>query len=191
MAVTVTTPVFRGSYVNLFQAKENKLSKKMEFSITALFKKGENLTILQRAVEDACVQAWGEDKTKWPKKIRSPFRLQEERAKDGKLPDGHEAGAVFITLKSERRPGLVDQNVQEILDEHKVYSGAYFKASVTAFAYPRKGTSGIAPGVSFGLSHVQLVRDGDPLSGRPRVEDAFQPVEDTEVSDGSATSMFT
>lgn len=212
---TVNTPEFRSSYVTLFQAKPNslKLDKKtgqpvMQFSVQALFKKGEDLTGLKKAVKAAIIERWGADESKWPSKvdpetgkksldIRMPFRDQSEREKDGELPTGCVAGAIFCTFSTNEnprqpKPAVFDQRNQKVSDEdqHKIYSGCWMKANVTAGAYPPKGVTGIKPGVTFYLNAVQKVRDDEPLSGRPNVEKAFQPIETDESSDGSATGMF-
>ena len=68
----VTTPKFRVSYPNVFEAKKNDLTGKMEYSIVALFKKGENLDALKKAVTDEIEKKLGPDKSKWPKNLRSP-----------------------------------------------------------------------------------------------------------------------
>jgi len=173
MSTTVTTPVFRLSYPKLFKAELNKLNGKEEFSLVALFPKGTDLTAMQKAAQAAIEKKWGTDPSKWPKPLKNPFRKHEEREKDGKLPDGHEPGGIFMNLKSERKPTVVDQNVQEILDPAKIYAGCFVRASINFYAYDQKGNRG----VSAGLGHVQLVRDGDPLGNVVRVTDAFAPVE--------------
>lgn len=178
------TPTFRGSYLSVFKTAFNKLSNKNEFSVEALFAPGEDMSGLKAMAQAAMVEKFGADQTKWPAVTRSPFRDQKEKMKDGKLPDGCTAGAVFMRFKSETRPGVVDQNKQEILDDSKVYSGAYLKAHVNAFAFQK----GANVGVSFGLNHVQLVKDGEPFSGRPKAEDAFTAVEGTGTTD--ASSLF-
>ena len=197
-STTVNSPEFRASYVNVFQAKMNTLSNKMEYSVTALFKKGADLTPLMKACESAMIQRWGPDKSKWPANIRSPFRKQEERAKEGELPAGHEKGAIFCTFKTaenprQPKPGVFDQRNKKIeeVDQHRIYSGCWMIANVTAAAYPKKGVTGISPGVSFYLNGVQLVRDDDPISGRPQVEKAFAPIEGFEdTEEQGAGSLF-
>lgn len=169
----VVTPTFRISYPNVFKAAFNKLSNKNEFSIEALFSPGENLNALKTAAENAMLAKFGHDRSKWPPVTRSPFRDQKEKMKEGRLPDGCAPGAIFIRFKSEKRPGVVDQNKQEILEESKFYAGAYARAHVNAFAFQK----GANVGVSFGLNHVQLIKDGEAFSGRPKVEDAFTAVE--------------
>lgn len=184
-ATTVNTPRFRVSYPNVFKARKNDLSGKDEYSVVALFPKGADLSVLKKAAEAAIVAKLGADKAKWPKGLRNPIRDQAEREKDGKLPEGHEAGAFFINLKSTERPGVVDENVQDIIEERKFYSGCWAIANVRAYYYDQKGNRG----VSFGLQNIQKVADGDPLGGRVRPTDAFKPVEGASAPE-SAEDVF-
>jgi hypothetical protein len=182
---TITTKKFRVSYPAVFKPQVNKLSGKEEYGVTALFEKGEDLSDLIKMCEAAMIKKWGRDKAAWPKNIRSPFRDQSDRAKtvEGKqvMPEGHVAGAIFISLKSKTRPGVVDENVQPILDETAFYSGCYARASVQAYAYEQAGNRG----VSFGLRNIQKVADGEPLGGRTRPEDDFAPVEGASPAVGT------
>lgn len=168
----VVTPEFRVSYPNLFEPRLNDLNGKQEYSLVALFPKGADLAPLKKAANDLLVEKLGADKAKWPKNLRNPFRDQAEKEKEGKLPDGHEAGAIFINMKATQRPGIVDQNVQPIMDQTQVYAGCFGRAQVNPFYYNQKGNCGI----SFGLNNFQKTKDGDSLSGRVRAEDAFEPV---------------
>lgn len=184
----VLTPKFRVSYPSVFKPKMNDLNGKEEYSLVALFPKGADLSVLKKAAEDAIAKKFGADKTKWPKNMKTPFRDQAERieaAKDaGKAPpEAHEAGAIFMNLKSTQKPGLVDEKVQDIIDSSQFYAGCWARASVNAFAYSNKGNNG----VSFGLSNIQKVADGDPLGGRTRATDDFQAIEgaDTKAAGGN------
>lgn len=186
MADAVMTPVFRVSYPNVFTPRKNDLNGKDEYSLVALFKKGEDLTKLRAAATAAIVKKWGENKNKWPKKMRSPFRDQAEREKendDGQMvmPEGYEKGAFFLNLKSTRKPGCINQKNEPIIDGEEFYAGCWARATVVAFAYDNKGNQG----VSFGLNNVQKYRDDDPLSSRRKAEEEFSPVEGG--SDSSST----
>lgn len=169
----VMTPEFRVSYPKVFKPEVNQMSGKSEYSLVALFKKGEDLKALKAAAEEAIVEKLGADKSKWPKNLKTPFRDQEEREKDGSMPSGYEKGAIFITLKSAQKPGLVDSNVQAIIDEAEFYAGCYARATVRAGYYDKAGNRGVA----FYLQNVQKVKDGEPLSGRAAAETEFAPVE--------------
>lgn len=176
MSKNVVTPKFRASYPKLFKAELNKLSNKMEYSVVALFKKGEDLSALKKAVEECLVEKLGADKSKWPKKLKTPFRDQgEKELDDGSMPVGYEKGAIFMTLKSSQKPGIVDKDVQPILDENEIYAGCYLKASVRPYYYDQAGNKGVA----FGLQNIQKVADGEPLGGsRVSADQEFKPIED-------------
>lgn len=190
VSTTVTTPAFRISYPHVFNPQVNQLSKELEYSVEALFKKGENLSKLQAAAQAACVKKWGPDKAKWPAMNRNPFRDQKEKTKDGKLSDGLAPGAIFMRFKckaAKHKPTVVGGNLQPIMEESKFYAGGWACASVNAYAFI-KGTNA---GVAFGLNALQFVRDDEPFSGRPSVEDAFEPVADEggEMSGNGAPAM--
>lgn len=169
------TPFFRAAYPHLFKPKMNDLNGKEEYSLVALFPKGCDLTELKTLVVNAITEKWGE-KSKWPANLKSPFRDQGEREKiiDGVkvLQEGYEAGAIFINLKSNRRPGVVNQQVKDILDHTEIYSGCWCRAQVSAFAYDQKGNRGVA----FNLIHVQKVKDDESISGRTTPQEAFAPI---------------
>ena len=48
-----TTPKFRVSYPNVFKPRRNELNGKDEYSVVALFKKGEDLSKLKKLVQEA------------------------------------------------------------------------------------------------------------------------------------------
>jgi len=183
MSTAVITPMFRVSYPCVFKPILNTLSKKQEFSVEALFALGTDFTAMKHAAEEACFKKFGDDRKKWPKNLRSPFRDQAEKEKDGILPDGLIAGAIFIRFKSEKQPGVVDQHKVEILEESKFYAGCYARAHVNAYAYNNAGNAG----VSFGLNHLQFLKDGEAFSGKPKVEDAFSAVSELQED---ASSLF-
>jgi hypothetical protein len=180
----LNTPQFRISFPALFQPKLNELNGNMEYSCVALFPKDADLSELKQAAEAAVVDKWGSDSSKWPKPLKSPFRDQGE-----KEYSGYESGAVFMTLKSKNKPGIVDANVKSIIDPSKVYAGVWALAHVNAFAYDQKGNRG----VSFGLEHIQIVKDDEPLDGRTKVDAAFKPIATAKTGQAAgapATNLF-
>lgn len=188
-----TTPHFRVSYPKVFRPELNKLSKKEEFSVVALFPKGADLSVLKKAAQDACEKEWGADKTKWPPGLRSPFRDQGERikaaiAEEKAPPAGYEDGAIYLNLKSKNKPGVVDQNVQDIIVESDFYAGCWARATVFAQAYAQAGNKG----VSFYLQNVQKVKEGEPLGGKVAPQNDFAPIEGTASTGpvNSASDLF-
>ena len=163
MADTVMTPEFRVSFPAVFKPKRQKgdATSEPKYGLTMLFPKGADLSKLKRAAEEAVKEKWGD---KPPKNLRSPFRDQGE-----KEYEGYVEGAVFVSASSKQKPGLVDRQRQDIIDETEFYPGCYARATLRAFAYDNNGNKGVA----FGLNNVQKLRDGDPLGGRTRAQDDF------------------
>lgn len=187
----VHTPEFRVSYPKVFKAELNKLAKREEFSLQALFSPKADMTKLKKACQEAVIEKWGPDPKKWPKNLRLPFRDQADREKerdDGSkfMPEGYVKGATYLNLRSTKRPGVVDKDVQPIIAEEDFYAGCFAIATVNAAAYEQ----GANCGVSLWLNNLQKTRDGEPLSGRSKAEDDFAPVtggNDAEASDASTT----
>ena len=179
----VYTPEFRVSFPNVFKPRKNDLSGKEEYGVVALFPKGTDLTPLKNAAAEAAKKKWGD---KIPNNLKSPFRDQGDREKDGVLPNGYEKGATFINLKSTTAPGVVDltKGNRPIENPADFYAGCYAVATIEVFAYDQKGNRGI----SFGLGNIQKTRDGEPLGGRAPAAADFKPVEMS--ADQPANSLF-
>lgn len=184
------TPVFRVAFPNVFKPRKNDMNGKDEYSVVALFPIDADLAGLKKIAMNAAINKWGADRSVWPQNLKSPFRDQGEKAKknekgDMVLPEGYVAGAKFLTLRTTERPGVVDQNVQEIIDTADFYGGCYAMASINAFAYDQKGNRGI----SFGLGNIQKQKDGDPFGNRTKPQDDFAPVAGADkVADAPTTS---
>ena len=163
MADIVMTPEFRVSFPAVFKPKRQKgdATSEPKYGLTMLFPKGADLSKLKAAAQEAVKEKWGD---KPPKNLRSPFRDQGE-----KEYEGYVEGAVFVSASSKQKPGLVDRQRQDIIDETEFYPGCYARATIRAFAYDNNGNKGVA----FGLNNVQKLRDGDPLGGRTRAQDDF------------------
>ena len=165
MADIVMTPEFRVSFPAVFKPRvpqnDDGSPGTPKYGVTMLFAKDADLSKLKAAAQEAVKEKWGD---KPPKNLRSPFRDQGDRELEGYVE-----GCVFINASSLQKPGLVDRQRQDIIDETEFYAGCYARATVRAFAYEKKGNKGVA----FGLNNVQKLRDGDPLGGRTRAQDDF------------------
>lgn len=84
------------------------------------------------------------------------------------------ADSMFINASSRTRPGIVDQNVQPILDREEVYSGCIVNASVELYVFNVNGNRGVAAG----LGNIQKVADGERLGGGGiKAESEFSAIE--------------
>ena len=165
----VTTPPFRGAFVRFFEPEVNDKGKKT-WGVTAIFPKGTDISVLKNAATEAAKKAWPTDfgtKFKHPK-FRSPFKDGGTMVdKAGELYAGFEAGQFVVKITtSQQAPGVVDANVQAIIEPGAAYSGAWYKATVNAMAYDRPDGFGI----SFKLNNVQKLKDDEKLGGGGRAD---------------------
>lgn len=180
------TPEFRVSFANVFRPQAplpgSRPDAKPKYGLTMLFAPGADLSRLKAAAAAAAQEKFGKrlQDPAFAAKLRSPFRDQGE-----KTFEGYVKGAIFINATSQQRPGLVDAQVQPIIEESQFYSGCYAIASVNAFAYEQLGNVGVA----FGVNNIQKVRDGEPLGGRTRPEADFKPVAPAATG-APATGLF-
>ena len=185
------TPEFRAAFISVFRATSMKnadgTTNKPKYSIRACFPPTAKLDALKKEAEAAAKEKWGD---KIPKTLRSPFRLNEE-LENPIIGIGDDWVIMSFSANEDRRPGIVDAKLQDIIDDSDVYSGAWYRAQVRAFAYENAGNKG----VSFGLQNVQKLRDDDPIgSGRIPASKAFEPVDVPASATGgngkTATSIF-
>jgi len=176
------TPEFRVSFAHVFRPQPAlDPAGKPKYGLTMLFPVGADLSKLKQAAAWAATEKWG-DKLKdlnFAKRLRSPFRDQGE-----KEYEGYVKGAIFINATAQQKPGLVDAQVQPIIEESQFYSGCYAIANVNFFAYEQKGNVGIG----CGLNNVQKRRDGEPLGGRMNPEQVFVPADPSPVAGGAAAT---
>jgi hypothetical protein len=163
----MVTGIFRVSYAHVFKPEDRDEGEKKVWSVTGIFDPKDPLLAEMREMAKKCGLA------KWPKKKGwiLPFRNGVE--KDDDNPRGYDLeknpeykGKVIVKLSSYGRPiklvyNKVDETGQRIAieDEAHFYSGCYARAYVTCFAFdnPKK------QGVSFGVSSIVKIRDGEPL----------------------------
>jgi hypothetical protein len=185
MADNLITPDFRAAFISVFKATAGKNAdgtvNKPKFSIRAAFPPAAKLDALKKEAEAAAKEKWGD---KIPKTLRSPFRTNEE-LENPIVGIGDDWVIMTFSANEDRRPGIVDAKLQDIIDDADVYSGAWYRAQVRAFAYENAGNKG----VSFGLQNVQKLRDDDPIgTGRIPASKAFEPVDVPAGAGGTKTA---
>lgn len=164
----VMTPKFRVSFPKVFEAEAFDENQKAKFSLVMLFDKKENLKKMKNAAAAAMFEKFGKQ-SEWPKNYKWPFRDGDEERGD---VDGYE-NTIFVNASSTKRPGLVNQKLEGIIDEEDFYAGCYARAELIAFAFEKKGNKGVA----FSLQNVQKLGDGEAFSGKKKAEDVFDEVE--------------
>ncbi len=183
----VVTGKVRLSYVHLFEKFSNIEGSEPKYSVVLLVDKSDKGTI--RAIEAAQKVALENGKASKfggsiPKNWKNTFRDGDDEADLEKNPEME--GCMFMTVSTDRQPGIIDSGKQPILDSTEVYSGCYARVSINAFPFSASGNKG----VSFGLQHVQKLADGDSLGGMTRAEDDFEDLDDEDIEDGDGDDLI-
>jgi hypothetical protein len=178
MASAASTKVITGkvrlSYVHLFEAYQSFEGQDPKFSTVILVPKTDTATVQAiKAAQQLALENGKSSKFNGtiPKNWKNTFRDGDEEGDLDKNPEY--AGNYFMTVSNKTRPGIVDQNVQAIMDSTEVYSGCYARVSITAFPFSVSGSKG----GSFGLNHVQKLADGEALGNVTKAENDFGVVE--------------
>ncbi len=155
----------RFSYLHALEPKAAP-GGKPKYSVSMLIPK-EN-TELKKRIDAAIQVAIVAGVSKWggkrPKNLKLPIRDG-----DAERDDDVYAGHWFINASSDNKPGIVNKDLQEIINPDEIYSGMYGRASVNFYAFNTNGNMGIA----CGLNNLQKLKDGESLTGRKRAEDDF------------------
>ena len=156
----VVTGLVRFSYVHIFEPSAMDDSSDEKYSVCIIIPKSDKKTIaaINAAVETAKEQGktakW---KGKIPAKLKLPLRDGDEERPDDEAFEN----SYFFNCSSKTKPGIVDKNVQPILDAEEVYSGCYGRAIINFYVYDTNGNKGI----SAGLNGIMKLEDGEPLAG--------------------------
>lgn len=162
----VITGKVRMSFLNAFEAKSIN-GGDPKFSASLIIPKTDKDTLdkVNAAIELAKKEGMTKLGGKIPANLKIPIR-------DGDIdrPDDEAyANSYFINANSTTRPGIVDANLQTIIDPTEFYSGCYGRASIVFYAYNANGNKGIA----CGLQNLQKLEDGESLGGKAKAEDDF------------------
>lgn len=173
MSTKVITGKVRFSYAHVFEAASVDEGGDKKYSVAILIPKKDKATLakINAAIEDA--KEGGKASKfggKVPKALKLPLRDGDLERED----DENYAGMWFINAASKTRPGIVDEDLNKIIDPEEFYSGCFGRASINFYAYNVSGNRGIA----CGLNNLQKLEDGERLSGGTSAEDDFSDVDD-------------
>lgn len=157
-ATRVKTGKVRFSYAHVFQPQVDPETGTKKYSVSILIPKTDTKAI--KRIEAAIEAAKQEGLAKLGgslKNIKTPLRDGDEEREDDEVYAGH----MFMTATSNRPPGIVDAELEELTDDEDFYSGCYGRASVNFYAYNVNKSKGIA----CGLNNLQKLEDGERLAG--------------------------
>lgn len=173
----VVTGRVRLSYCHLFEPHASFEKAEPKFSVVILVPKSDKATIKKiQAAQQVALENGKHSKFNGsiPKNWKNTFRDGDVEADLDKNPEYE--GHYFMSISNSQKPGIVDKNLQPILDQTEVYSGCYARVSMNAYPFNTQGNRG----VSFGLSNVQKWADGEPLGSVTRAEDDFDSLDEDE-----------
>ena len=184
----VVTGLVRLSYVQIFSKKSFTEGTDAKYSLCVLVPKKDTKTLkkIQAAMKSAAEEGISTKfNGKKPSNLHMPLRDGDEERAD-EAPEYK--GMYFFNCKSDRKPGIVDKDCNEILDPDEVYSGCWGRVSVNFYPYSVNGNKGVA----VGLNNVQKLKDDQRLGGvAASAEDDFNDdFEFSEDDDFSIDSPF-
>lgn len=136
----------------------------------------EHMKTLEAMKADAAQLIKDKFSGKVPKGCKSPFKDGDDDDCDRPEYAGH----FYIPIRSQSRPGVVDQRVNPVTDDQLIMAGDYVNISFNLYAYDTQGNKGVAAG----LNNVQFVAKGESLGSRKRAEDEFEAIEVEADEDG-------
>lgn len=170
MSTKVVTGKVRFSYVNIFKSRAFQADQDAKFSICLLIPKEDKATLkkikaaIDEAIQEGISSKWNGKK---PANVKLPLRDGDEERAD-EAPEY--AGMMFLNANSTQKPGIVDKDLNEILDPDEVYSGCWGRASINFYPFSVNGNKGIG----VGLNNVQKLKDGEHLgAARASAESDF------------------
>ena len=166
----VVTGKVRLSYVNIFKSRAFRQDQDAKFSLCVLIDKDDKATLkkinaaIQEAIREGISSKWNGKK---PANLKLPLRDgDDERAEEAEEYEG----MMFLNANSIQKPGIVDKDLNEILDPDEVYSGCYGRVSINFYPFNVNGNRG----VGVGINNVQKLSEGERLGGaRASAEDDF------------------
>lgn len=168
------------SYANLWAPKAIAENATPKYSLSCIIKKdSEDVAKVEKAIKAAYDE--GLSKLKGNSKTAPSFTSIKNPLRDGDIErpdDPVYKGCYFINANSTSAPGIVDRDVNPILDHSEVYSGCKGRVSITFYAFNNSGNKGIA----CSLNNVQKWSDGEPLGGKASAESDFSS-EDSDFLD--------
>lgn len=181
----VVTGLVRFSYLHVFEPRASEGSDDKKYSVSLIIPKSDKKTLaaIHAAIEAAKVE--GKEKLSKGGKLVANIKTPLRDGDTDRPEDEAYANSFFINCSSRQKPGIVDRNLQPILDPEELYSGCYGVASIKFFAYDSNGNKGIAAG----LNHLMKVKDGPALGGAGKAEEEFKGI-DVNALAGEEDDIF-
>lgn len=174
----ITGPQTRLSYANIWKARSINGGPE-RYSTSLIIPKSDKATIDK--INAAILAAYEEGEAKLKGNSRAVPELSAIKTplRDGDMERPHDEAykdSYFINANSPTAPGVVDIDMNPIIEHSEIYSGVYARVSITFYAFNSSGNRGIA----CCLNNIQKVQDGEPLGGKTSAKEDFSNDEDED-----------
>lgn len=165
----VITGKVRFSYANVFEPTAMQDGQTPKYNISIIISKSDTKTVeaIKKAIEaakEAGKSKIADKNGKIPVNLKTPLRDGDEERPD----DPAYENSYFINANSERKPGIVDRDLNPIMSRDDFYSGCYGRASINFYAFNVN-----SKGIACGLNNLQKLEDGERLAGGSSAEEDF------------------
>lgn len=180
MAKNIILPPGIASYATLLEPRPDQMGK-LKYSVSVLISKARagELEPLRKAALEVATGKWGNKGKTILENQKYPLIKDGDKVIDedtGKPKSGY-AGMFVVSLRSDRKPQIIDAQKNEVFTDDDVYSGCMIRVSGGVFAYEVQGNKG----VSVGLNNVQVLKKLARIDGRKSAVDEFEEYKDEEV----------
>lgn len=165
----VVTGKVRFCYVNVFEPTAMNEGDTPKYNICILIPKTDTKALekINKAIE-AAKQAGKAKLADKNGKIPSNLKLPLRDGDDERSDDPAFEGMYFINANSQRKPSIVDKELNPIMEKEEFYSGCYGRASINFYAFNVS-----SKGIAAGLNNLQKLEDGEMLAGGSTPEEDF------------------
>lgn len=165
----VITGKVRFSYANVFEPTAMQDGQTPKYNVSIIISKSDTKTVgaIKKAIEaakEAGKSKIADKNGKIPVNLKTPLRDGDEERPD----DPAYENSYFINANSERKPGIVDRDLNPIISRDDFYSGCYGRASINFYAFNVN-----SKGIACGLNNLQKLEDGERLAGGSSAEEDF------------------
>lgn len=165
----VITGKVRFSYANVFEPTAMQDGQTPKYNVSIIISKSDTKTVeaIKKAIEaakEAGKSKIADKNGKIPVNLKTPIRDGDEERPD----DPAYENSYFINANSERKPGIVDRDLNPIMSRDDFYSGCYGRASINFYAFNVN-----SKGIACGLNNLQKLEDGERLAGGSSAEEDF------------------
>lgn len=165
----VITGKVRFSYANVFEPTAMQDGQTPKYNVSIIISKSDTKTVeaIKKAIEaakEAGKSKIADKNGKIPINLKTPLRDGDEERPD----DPAYKNSYFVNANSERKPGIVDRDLNPIMSRDDFYSGCYGRASINFYAFNVN-----SKGIACGLNNLQKLEDGERLAGGSSAEEDF------------------